>query len=34
MRQGNEIIRIAAWTFLSKDEQKEWKETRWKEVLK
>jgi 23S rRNA (adenine1618-N6)-methyltransferase len=26
---GNKSSRIVAWTFLSKDEQKEWRETRW-----
>ena len=30
MGQGNKTSRIIAWTFLSKDEQKKWKETRWK----
>lgn len=29
MGTGNKISRIVAWTFLSKEEQKEWKETRW-----
>lgn len=27
---GNKSTRIVAWTFLSKEEQKEWKLTRWK----
>lgn len=27
---GNKSSRIIAWTFLTKGEQKEWKETRWK----
>lgn len=31
MGQGNKISRVVAWTFLSKAEQKEWKESRWKE---
>ncbi len=30
MGTGNKSIRIVAWTFLSKEEQKEWRETRWK----
>jgi 23S rRNA (adenine1618-N6)-methyltransferase len=30
MGTGNKSSRIVAWTFLSKEEQKEWKETRWK----
>ncbi len=30
MGTGNKSTRIVAWTFLSKEEQKEWKETRWK----
>lgn len=30
MGQGNKISRVVAWTFLSKAEQKEWKDTRWK----
>lgn len=29
MGQGHKTSRIVAWTFLSKDEQKEWKNTRW-----
>tara|TARA_Y100000385_G_scaffold177011_1_gene183043 strand:- start:749 stop:1720 length:972 start_codon:yes stop_codon:yes gene_type:complete len=28
---GNKSSRIVAWTFLSKEEQKEWRETRWKQ---
>ncbi|MDW7692845.1 23S rRNA (adenine(1618)-N(6))-methyltransferase RlmF [Flammeovirgaceae bacterium SG7u.111] len=28
---GNKASRIIAWTFLSKEEQKEWRETRWKD---
>jgi 23S rRNA (adenine1618-N6)-methyltransferase len=27
---GNKSSRIVAWTFLSKEEQKKWRETRWK----
>lgn len=27
---GNKSSRIVAWTFFSKEEQKEWRETRWK----
>ena len=27
---GNKSSRIVAWTFLSKDEQKTWREKRWK----
>jgi 23S rRNA (adenine1618-N6)-methyltransferase len=27
---GNKSSRIVAWTFLSKDEQKEWREMRWR----
>ena len=30
MGTGNKSSRIVAWTFLSKEEQKEWRETRWK----
>lgn len=30
MGTGNKSSRIVAWTFLSKQEQKEWRETRWK----
>jgi 23S rRNA (adenine1618-N6)-methyltransferase len=29
MGQGNKTSRIIAWTFLSKEEQKKWRETRW-----
>ncbi len=29
MGQGNKTSRIVAWTFLSKEQQKEWKDTRW-----
>ncbi len=30
MGQGNKTSRLLAWTFLSKEEQKKWKEERWK----
>lgn len=30
MGTGNKSSRIVAWTFLSKEEQKEWRESRWK----
>ncbi|MCF6297414.1 MAG: 23S rRNA (adenine(1618)-N(6))-methyltransferase RlmF [Flavobacteriaceae bacterium] len=30
METSNKTSRIIAWTFLSKEEQKEWRETRWK----
>ena len=30
MGTANKYSRIVAWTFLSKEEQKEWRETRWK----
>ena len=29
MGQGNKTSRIIAWTFLTKEEQKEWKNSRW-----
>ena len=29
MGQGNKTSRIVAWTFLTKEEQKEWKDERW-----
>lgn len=29
---GNKSSRIIAWPFLSKEEQKEWRETRWKTI--
>ncbi len=29
MGQGNKTSRIVAWTFLSPEEQKEWKDSRW-----
>lgn len=31
MGTGNKSSRIVTWTFLSKEEQKEWRETRWKQ---
>ena len=33
MGTGNKSSRIVAWTFLSREEQKEWRETRWKTQL-
>lgn len=30
MGQGNKASRLVAWTFLTKEEQKQWKNTRWK----
>ena len=30
MGQGNKTSRIVAWTFLTAEEQKEWRETNWK----
>ena len=27
---GNKSSRIIAWTFLTKEEQKDWKDARWK----
>ncbi|WP_297704298.1 23S rRNA (adenine(1618)-N(6))-methyltransferase RlmF [uncultured Eudoraea sp.] len=33
MGTGNKSSRIVAWTFLSKEERKEWSETRWKTLL-
>jgi 23S rRNA (adenine1618-N6)-methyltransferase len=30
MGTGNKSSRIIAWTFLTTEEQKEWRETRWK----
>jgi len=29
MGSGNKSSRIVAWTFLSKEAQKEWRESRW-----
>lgn len=34
MGTGNKSTRIVAWTFLTKEEQKEWRETRWKALAK
>ena len=31
MGTGNKVTRIVAWSFLSKEAQKEWRERRWKE---
>ncbi|VAW10815.1 23S rRNA (adenine(1618)-N(6))-methyltransferase [hydrothermal vent metagenome] len=33
MGTGNKSSRIVAWTFLSREEQKEWRETRWKNII-
>ena len=33
MGTGNKSSRIVAWTFLSREEQKEWRDTRWKTLL-
>ncbi|MDA3952509.1 MAG: 23S rRNA (adenine(1618)-N(6))-methyltransferase RlmF [Bacteroidales bacterium] len=33
MGQGNKTSRIVAWTFLTKDQQNKWRNTRWKETL-
>jgi len=33
MGTGNKSTRMVAWTFLSREEQKEWRETRWKTLL-
>jgi 23S rRNA (adenine1618-N6)-methyltransferase len=30
MGQGNKASRVIAWTFLTKEEQKQWCDTRWK----
>lgn len=32
MGTGNKSSRIVAWTFLSKEERKEWRETRWQKL--
>jgi len=32
MAQGQKISRIVAWTFLNKQEQKEWKKKRWSKI--
>jgi 23S rRNA (adenine1618-N6)-methyltransferase len=34
MGQGNKTSRIVAWTFLSFEQQKEWKNTKWQEKIK
>jgi len=34
MGTGNKSSRIVAWTFLSREEQKEWRETRWKNFFR
>jgi len=34
MGTGNKSTRIVAWTFLTKEEQKNWRETRWKVAAK
>ncbi len=34
MGQGNKSSRIVAWTFLTKAEQKEWKNGRWNTIIK
>jgi len=34
MGQGNKKSRIVAWTFLTKEEQQQWKNTRWNKKLK
>jgi len=33
MGQGNKTSRIVAWTFLDKEQQNKWRNTRWKEIL-
>lgn len=33
MGQGNKTSRIVAWTFLDKEQQNKWRNTRWKETL-
>jgi 23S rRNA (adenine1618-N6)-methyltransferase len=33
MGTGNKSSRIVAWTFLSKEERKAWRETRWKKLV-
>jgi 23S rRNA (adenine1618-N6)-methyltransferase len=32
MGTGNKSTRIVAWTFLSKEEQKAWRDSRWRNV--
>lgn len=34
MGQGNKVSRIVAWTFLTAQEQKQWKNTRWRQEAK
>ena len=34
MGQGNKTSRIVAWTFLTKEQQKEWKDVRWNDRKK
>jgi 23S rRNA (adenine1618-N6)-methyltransferase len=34
MGQGNKTSRIIAWTFLTKEQQKDWKNERWNAVIK
>ena len=33
MGHGNKSSRIVAWTFFSKEQQKEWVNTRWNEII-
>lgn len=33
MSQGNKTSRIIAWTFLSREQQKKWMDTRWNKLL-
>jgi len=33
MGQGNKSGRIVAWTFLSREQQKKWVNTRWNEMV-
>ncbi|MFZ1806304.1 MAG: 23S rRNA (adenine(1618)-N(6))-methyltransferase RlmF [Cyclobacteriaceae bacterium] len=33
MGTGNKSSRIVTWTFLSKEERKEWRETRWQTII-
>lgn len=33
MGQGNKTSRIVAWTFLNKEQQNKWRNTRWKETI-
>lgn len=34
LKTGNKSSRVIAWTFLTKEEQKEWRDKRWKTTLK